>query len=55
MLIHLVNAVTKLTTQHALDIKDLENKLQKQEERHVLEMKKIDVEHKKYINELKSK
>ena len=69
LLIHLVNVVTKLTTQHAVDMKEMENKLQKQKEmlqkqeeklqeqakKHMQQIKKIERKHNDAINELNSK
>ena len=69
LLIHLVNVVTKLTTQHAVDMKEMETKLQKQKEmlqkqekklqeqakKHIQEINKIERKHNDDINELNSK
>ena len=52
LLIHLVDVVNKLTTQHAVDMKEMENQLKKQEEKHIKDIKKIERNHNESINKL---
>ena len=52
LLIHLVDVVNKLTTQHTVDMKEMENKLKKHEEKHIQDIEKMERNHNESITKL---
>ena len=52
LLIHLVDVVNKLTNQYAVGMKEMENKLKKQEEKHFQDIDKIERKHNESITKL---